>query len=87
MRASDAIPFYGENVINNLFDIGKTMTREQSITPSIKILSEFIDDEITWWAPIPENRFKSRDSRDDLNLEVICSMVVRKHPYINAYVC
>jgi hypothetical protein len=79
MRVSDAISFYGEDVIDNLFDISQTMTREQSITPSIKTLSEFIDDGITWWAPIPDNRFKSRDGRD-LNLEVICSMMVRQQP-------
>ena len=79
MRVSDAISFYGEDVIDNMFDISQTMTREQSITPSIKTLSEFIDDGITWWAPIPDNRFKSRDGRD-LNLEVICSMMVRQQP-------
>jgi len=44
MQVSYAISFYGENVINNLFDISQTMTREQSITPSIQTLSEFIDD-------------------------------------------
>jgi hypothetical protein len=55
------------------------MTREQSITPSLKTLSEFIDGGISWWAPIPDNRFKSRDGRD-LNLEVICTMMVRQHP-------
>jgi len=78
-RVSDAISFHGEDVINNLLDISQTMTREQSITPSIKTLSEFIDDGIIWWASIPDNRFKSRDGRD-LNLEVICSMMVRQHP-------
>jgi hypothetical protein len=86
MRVSDAMSFYGEDVINNMFYISQTMTREQSITPSIKTLNEFIDDGITWWAPIPDNRFKSRDGRD-LNLEVICSMMVRQHPCTNAYVC
>jgi hypothetical protein len=79
MRVSDAMTFYGEDVINNMFDISQNMTREQSITPSIKTLSELIDDGITWWAPIPDNRFKSRDGRD-LNLEVICSMMVRQSP-------
>jgi hypothetical protein len=79
MKVSDAISFYGEDVINNLFDISTTMTREQAITPSLKTLSEFIDEGISWWAPIPDNRFKSRDGRD-LNLEVICSMMVRQHP-------
>ena len=75
MKVSDAISFYGEDVITNLSDISTTMTREQSITPSLKTLSEFIDDGISWWAPIPDNRFKSKDGRD-LNLEVICSMMV-----------
>ena len=27
--------FYGEDVINNFLDISQTMTREQSMTPSI----------------------------------------------------
>ena len=76
---------YGEYVINNLFNISQTMIREQSITPSLKTLSDFIDDGITWWAPIPENRYQSRDGRG-LNLEVICTMMVRTHPYITAYV-
>ena len=82
MNVSDEISFYGEDVINNLFDIIITMTREQSITPSFKTLSEFIDGGISWWAPIPDNRFKNRDGRD-LNLEVICSMMVRQQssPY------
>ena len=79
MKVSDAISFYGEDVITNLSDISTTMTREQAITPSLKTLSEFIDDGISWWAPIPDNRFKSKDGRD-LNLEVICSMMVRQHP-------
>ena len=85
MRVSDATSFYGENIINSLFDICQTINCEQSITLSIKTLYEFIDDGTTWWAPIPDNRFKSRDGRN-LNLEVICSMMVRQHPYMNAYV-
>jgi hypothetical protein len=84
MRVSDPISFFCEDVINNMFDINQTMTREQSITPSIKTLSEFIDDGITWWAPIPDNRLKSRDGRD-LNLEVICSMMVRLRPFTITY--
>jgi len=32
MGVSNAISFYGEDVINNMFYISKTMTREQSIT-------------------------------------------------------
>jgi len=79
MRVSDAISFYGEDVINNMFDIKQTMNREQHITPSIKTLSEFIDDGNTWWALIFDNRFKSRDGYD-LNLKFICSMMVRQHP-------
>ena len=84
MRVSNAISFNGEDVINNLFDINQTMNLEQSITPSIKTLSELIDDGITWWAPIPDNIFKSRDGRD-LNLEVICPMMVRQHPCTITY--
>ena len=41
MRVSDAISFYGEDVINNMFDISQTlhMNREQSKTPSIKLFT------------------------------------------------
>ena len=83
MRVSDVMSFYGEDGINNMFDISQTMTRAQSVTPNIKTLCEFIDNGITWWAPIPDNIFKSRDGRD-LNLEVICSMMVRHHQCTNA---
>jgi hypothetical protein len=66
-------------LLKTCFDISQTMTREQSMTPSIKTLSEFIDDGITWWAPISDSRFKNRDGCG-LNLVVICSMMVRQHP-------
>jgi hypothetical protein len=75
MRVNVAETYYGEDVVNNLFSLSQTMTREQSITPSIKTLSDFIEFGDTWWAPIPDNRFKGRDGRD-LNLEVICAMMV-----------
>ena len=84
MRVSNTISFYIEDDINNMFDISRTPTRELSIPPSIKTLSEFIDDGITWWAPIPDNIFKSRDGRY-LNLEVMCSMMLRQHPCTITY--
>ena len=61
------------------------MTREQSVTPSIRTFSDYIDFGVTWWAPIPETRYKSQDGRD-LNLEVICNMMVSDYPYLTTLV-
>ena len=76
MSVNHAETYYGEDIVNKLFDISQVMTREQSKTPSLKTLFQFVDEGISWWAPIPDNRYVSRDGRD-LNLEVICSMMVR----------
>ncbi len=75
MKVRDAETFYCESVVKNIFDIGINMTREQSRNQSLSTLSFYIDTGMTWWAPIPDSRYKSRDGRD-LNLEVICSMMV-----------
>ena len=76
MSVNQAETYYGEDIVNKLFDISQVMTREHSITPSLKTLFQFVDEGISWWAPIRDNRYQGRDGRD-LNLEVICSMMVR----------
>jgi hypothetical protein len=81
MRVSVAMTYFGENNINNLVDISQAMTREQSVTPSIRILFYFIYSGITWWAPIPDTKYKSQYGRD-LNLEDICSKMVSYNPVI-----
>jgi hypothetical protein len=75
MRVSVAETYFGDKNLNNLFNISQTLTREQSRTSSIHTFFDFIDSRITWWAPIPDTRYKSQDGRS-LNLEVICSMIV-----------
>ncbi len=47
--------FYDVNVVNNIFYISITMTREQSRNPSLSTLSFYIDIGMTWWAPIPDS--------------------------------
>ena len=86
MRVNLAKTYYGSDVVDNPFSLSQTMTREQSITPSLKTLSDFIECGDTWWAPIFDNNsFKGRDGRD-LNLEVICAMMVINNPsYFIAY--
>jgi len=85
MRVNVAETYYGTDVVNNLFSLSQTMTREHSITPSLKNLFDFIECGDTWWAPIPDNNFKGRDGRD-LNLEIICAMMVSNNPlYFIAY--
>jgi hypothetical protein len=79
MRVSVAETYFVGNVLHNLFNISQTMTREQSVTPSIQTLCDFIDFGIKWWAPIPDTRYKSQDGRD-LNLKVICTIMVSNYP-------
>ena len=85
MRVAVVEAYFGDNILNNNFNISQTMTREQSVTPSIITLSDFIDYGVTWWAPIPDTRYKSQDGRD-LNLDVICAMMVSDYPYFTTLV-
>ena len=55
------------------------MTWGQFVTPSIQTLGDLINSGITWCAPIRDTRYKSQDERD-LNLEVICPMMVSDYP-------
>jgi hypothetical protein len=81
IRVSVAETYFGNKILNNIFNISQTMTREHSITPSIRTLCDFIDSRVIWWAPIPDTRYKSQDGRD-LNLEAICAMMVSDYSYI-----
>jgi hypothetical protein len=60
------------------------MNRKPCVTRSIRTLSDFVDFGVTWWAPIPDTRYKSQDGRD-LNLEVICAMMVSDYPYLTTF--
>ena len=52
------------------------MTRDQFVTPSIHTLCrDFFDFGITWWAPILDTGYRRQDGCD-LNLKVICTMMV-----------
>ena len=75
MRVSAAKTYFGDKILNNILNISVTTTQEQSVTPSIQALCDLNHSGITWWAPIPDTRYKSQDGRS-LNLEVICSMIV-----------
>ena len=85
MRVSVAEAYFGDNILNNILNISLTMAREQSLTPSIMTLSDFIDSRVTWWAPIHHTRYKSQDGRD-LNLEVIFAMMVSDYPYFTTLI-
>jgi hypothetical protein len=66
---------YGETIVEALFPTSHTVTREDLVNPNIQTLNQIIERGETWWAPIPDEIYKSKDGRD-LNLEVICKMMV-----------
>ena len=61
MKASVAMTYFGENNINNVFDISQTMTRDQFLTPSIRKLFDFIK----FWNHMvgPDPRHKIQEPR------------------------
>jgi len=58
-----------------IFPISHTITQEDLINPIIQTLEQIIERGETWWAHILDEIYKSKDGRD-LNLEVICKMMV-----------
>lgn len=66
---------YGETIVEKLFPLSHTVTREELVNPKIQTLQQIVERGETWWAPIPDEIYKSKDGRD-LNLEVICEMMV-----------
>jgi len=67
--------FYGETTVKALFPTSHTVTREDLVNPNIQTINQIIELGETWWAPILDEIYKSKDGRD-LNLEVICKIMV-----------
>ena len=68
--------FYGETILEALlFPTSHNVTREELVSQKIQTLQQFIERGKTWWAPIPDEIYKSKDGKD-LNLEVICKMML-----------
>ena len=69
--------FYGETIVEALLPLSFKVTREDVFNLSLETLGDIYERGDNWWAPIPDEIYKSKDGRD-LNLEVICKMMVNK---------
>lgn len=77
MSLKEAVIYYGEDQVANIFPLDHKVCRTELISTSSKTLENLICDGDLMWAPIPDPGYKSVDGRD-LNLDVINSMRVRK---------
>jgi hypothetical protein len=77
MSLKEAVIYYGEEQVANIFPLDHKVCRTELISTSCKTLENLICDGDLMWAPVPDPGYKSVDGRD-LNLDVINSMRVSK---------
>ncbi len=75
MSLKDAVIYYGEDQVSEIFPLDHKVCRTELISTNLKTLDKLICDGDLMWAPIPDPRYKSVDGRD-LNLDVINSLRV-----------
>ena len=82
MSIKEAVLYYGEDQVSNIFPLDHKVCRTELISTSLKTLDKLICDGDLMWAPIPDPGYRSVDGRD-LNLDVINSMRVSSSVYLN----
>jgi len=70
MSLKEAVIYYGEDQVLEIFTLDRTVCRTKLISTSLKTLHMLICDGDLMWAPIPYPGYKSVDGKD-LNLDVV----------------